>query len=152
MGDPINVYGAIACAINVGSVVLLGILNWWFLRRLRRCAPEVYESLGSPSFMGQSARQSLRFTRFLFSSEWQRLADPALVVGYFALRILTCIYLVLFLTILVMFSRGDFRPTKEHPRFGCADQHRRHARPLVALTAGRTHSGCAAGNCSDTQG
>ena len=54
MGDPINVYGAIAWAINLGSVLVLMILQWWFVCRLRRCAPDVYESLGSPTFRNQS--------------------------------------------------------------------------------------------------
>jgi hypothetical protein len=53
----------------------------------------------------------------MFSSEWRRLSDPALVIGYFAMRILGCICIIMFLTIMVMFERGDFRPTKEHPRF-----------------------------------
>jgi hypothetical protein len=123
VGDPLNVYGVIAWAINLGSVVVLAILGWWFNWRLRRCNPDIYESLGSPSFRDQSARQSFRYMRFLFSSEWRRLSDPALVIGYFAMRILGCIYVVLFLTILVLFLRGDFRPTKDHPRFGSLDQH-----------------------------
>jgi hypothetical protein len=118
VGDPINVYGAIAFAINLGSVIVLGLLNWWFVRRLRRCDPDTYESLGSPSFKNNSPRQQLRYTRFLFSPEWRRLSDPALVIGYFVLRILFCIYVSLFLTFIVMFLRGDFRPTKDHPRFG----------------------------------
>jgi hypothetical protein len=123
VGDPINVYGAIAFAINLGSVIILGILSWWFNRRLRRCAPDIYESLGFPSFKNNSPRQQLRCAQFLFSSEWRLLSDPALVIGYFALRILSCIYVILFLTIMVMFLRGDFRPTKDHPRFGSLDQH-----------------------------
>jgi hypothetical protein len=129
VGDPINVYGAIAFAINLGSVISLGILGWWFSRRLRRCAPDIYESIGSPSFTNNSPRTQLRCTRFLFSSEWRRLSDPALVIGYFALRILSCIYVILFLTMMVMFLRGDFRPTKEHPRFGSLDYHNSMARP-----------------------
>jgi hypothetical protein len=131
VGSPVNVYGAIAFAINVGSVIFLTVLNWWFVRRLRRCDPDTYASLGSPSFWNQSSRQTLRCTRFLFSSEWRRLSDPALVIGYFALRILSCIYLILFLTILVLFLRGDFRPTKDHPRFGSGEQHRPHPRPKL---------------------
>jgi hypothetical protein len=133
VGDPINVYGAIAFAINLGSVIVLMILSWWFNRRLRRCAPDIYESLGSPSFKNNSPRQNLRCTRFLFSSEWRRLSDPALVIGYFALRILSCIYVILFLTIMVMFLRGDFRPTKDHPRFGSLDQHNLMTLPQLAL-------------------
>ncbi len=123
MGEPTNVYGVIACGINMGSILILGILGWWFNRRLRWHPPEVYESIGTPSFMNNSPAQQLQYTRFLFSSEWKRLSDPALIIGYFALRILYCACLIVFVTVMVMFLRGDFRPTKEHPRFGSLDQH-----------------------------
>jgi hypothetical protein len=123
VGDPVNVYGAIAFAVNLGSIFVLGALGWWFNYRLRRCDPDIYESIGSPSFTNYHPRQQLLCTRFLFSSEWRRLTDPALVIGYFALRIGFCIYVILFLTIMVLFLRGDFRPTKDHPRFGSGEQH-----------------------------
>jgi hypothetical protein len=124
MGSPVNVYGAIAWAIILGFVLFLALLNWLFFRRLRRRHPEVYESLGSPSFKNPSLRRSLRCARFMFSAERRRLSDPTLVVVYFAMQILGCVYGILFLTILVLFFRGAFRPTKEHPRFGSQDQHK----------------------------
>jgi hypothetical protein len=145
VGDPVNVYGAIAWAINLGSVIVIGVLGWWFNHRLRRCDPGIYESLGSPSFKpsfkNSSPRQQLRYMQFLFSSEWRRLSDPALVIGYFALRILSCIYLILFLTIVVMFLRGDFRPTKDHPRFGSLDQHNSMKLPKTGRQRGPGRTG-----------
>lgn len=133
MGEPVNVYGAIAFAINLGSAFVLGALGWWFTARLRRCSPDIYESLGSPSFKNNSPRQQLRCMRFLFSSEWRRLSDPALVIGYFALRILSGIYVLLFLTMMVLFLRGAFRPTKDHPRFGSGEPRNSHTLPAAAL-------------------
>lgn len=75
----------------------LVLVSWLFSRLRDRHAP-TYEAMGSPSlFRNNSARCNWLFLRFLCSSDWRDLGDPAASKVIHSLRILLVVYPILFL-------------------------------------------------------
>jgi hypothetical protein len=102
--EPIDRLWFIAWAILlVLAIIWLGLVLWLF-RRLRRFHSATYESIGSPTlFWNNSPRLNLLFARFLFSSQSSQLGDPALSTVCWVMRVLLCIYMVLFLAFVLVF-------------------------------------------------
>jgi hypothetical protein len=83
------------------------ILCSWLFHRLRARHPSTYESMGSPTlFWNNSVRNNWLFGRFLFTSQWRELDDPAVSRMVPLMRFLLVVYLVLFLACMVLFFLG----------------------------------------------
>jgi hypothetical protein len=103
-------YEAIAISCFVLLFVMTAIwlvLVWWLFRHLREHHAATFEAIGSPSlFWNDSPRNNWLFLRFLFSSQWRALADPAIANAVRFMRRFLIVYVLLFLGVLAIFLSG----------------------------------------------
>lgn len=78
------------------------ILHAKFLKSLREYYPEIWTSLGSPSFWNNSPHNSLSVLRFLLKAEFRHLDDREFVQLGERLRVWTLVYLFGFGGLLVV--------------------------------------------------
>jgi hypothetical protein len=82
-------------AVLFPMVAVWFVLLSWFFRRLRNRHTATYETLGSPSlFWNNSPRNNWLFLKFLCSSRWRELGDPAIAYAVRFMRIFLVIYLL----------------------------------------------------------
>ena len=101
---PIDLVGV---AIMATVVIVWFCLCGWFFHRLPRYDPATSEWLGSPSLFWDKPRlKTLRFLRFLSSSQWKQLTDPTLVKICLAMRLVLYIYAILIPCLVVFLLRS----------------------------------------------
>lgn len=93
--------------------MLLAIVAIWFLlvsrlfHRLRDRHRSTYEGMGSPTiFWNNSLRNQWLFLKFLLTSQWRELNDPAISRTVPLLRVWLVVYTVLFLVLVVIVLRA----------------------------------------------
>jgi hypothetical protein len=101
-----GVLGFVAVALLLLAMIVYGCLCAWFLRRLPRYDPALYELLSSPSFWSNKRQlRNHRFLNFLSGPQWKQLPDPTLVKICCALRVTVCFEAILIPIAVVLVGR-----------------------------------------------
>jgi hypothetical protein len=104
-----DVPAVLAIALLFLSIIVYAGLSEWFLRRLPRSDPSLYESLSSPSFWSNKRRlRAYRFLNFLSGPQWKQLPDPTLVKICFALRVTVYVQATLVLGFVLLAGRSAY--------------------------------------------
>ncbi len=90
------------------SMVVYGCLSEWFLRRLPRYDPALYEVLSSPSFWRERQLRNFRFLNFLSGSQWKQLPDPTLIKICFALRLTVYLQAILIPGVVLLIGKRAY--------------------------------------------
>jgi hypothetical protein len=98
-----------AMVITCFAVLLAMVATWfilvsWLFSRLRNRHAVIYETMGSPSlFWNSSPRNNWLFLKFIFSSQWRTLGDPAVAKAVRFMRIFLVFYTCFFLSFVGFF-------------------------------------------------
>jgi len=84
----------------IAAVIGFGI-HRDFRRQLRERHPDVWHSLGSPSFWNNSMANGFAVMRFLWKKEYEAVGDPEFTRVAAALRTFNIVYVILFGCILI---------------------------------------------------
>jgi len=128
-------------------VLMLLILPfyYWFLQRLRKCHAATYEALGSPALVSSksSPHKTWLTMKFLFTSQPNRLGDPALVIVCRIIAALQCVYFAVFFTMFAVlmfvpthFKGGPHPVPQQDPATFRAEQERMPILVIVLLLMG----------------
>ena len=91
-------FAIVGFALLMAMVATWFVLISWLFRRLRERHASTYEAMGSPTlFWNNSIRNNWLFMKFLFSSEWRGLRDPAVANVCRFMRIFIVVYFLFFL-------------------------------------------------------
>ncbi len=85
-----------------------------FQRQLRECHPDVWRSLGSPSFWNNSMANGFAVMRFLWKKEYEAVGDPEFTRAAAASRTFRIVYLVVFICILIASSIEIYASATHH--------------------------------------
>jgi hypothetical protein len=112
-GAPIDVRILLSFfAVLLPMVAVWFVLLSWFFRRLRSRHAATYAALGSPTlFWNNSPRNNWLFLKFIFSSRWRELGDPAVANAVRFMRIFLVVYFLLFFGfVAAIFTSGARQP------------------------------------------
>lgn len=94
------------------GIMLCSVFVWFFLcyrlfKILENRHPEKYESMGKPSLiMNNSLSNNIKFMKFLYKREWRELDDSGLATLSKAMLVFFVIYMISFLTLILLVSLG----------------------------------------------